>query len=492
MLIEPALVAELIKRTAPRDFLDPLNREAVGVLVKLHRAGTPIDIITIKKALECSPQFADMSVAVWLAETGYAVVGTAHFEHHLSQVIEASRKRQLFDAADHARAAALNGEASSEILANLWATVEDFCRDEESGRFNLITSNQLALGDYSVNYLIPGLLVEGQPCVLGGPKKALKTSALADLAIALDTGGCFFGYFPVTRPCRVWLLSAESGIATLKETTNRICETAGYQLADRGIVFSEQLPRFSNQDHIEEMGRILQGEGFDVVMVDPAYKCMDGENAGNVFLQGSQLTPITDICQEHNATLIVAHHARSKRANPHEPLDLDDLSWAGFAEHFRQWLLVNRREPFEPGSGSHKLWLGVGGSAGHHGLWGLDIEEGTGDASTGRQWAVTVNNPSETRQASQQARVERQEADRQERKQLHLDSDRKTIVDALRKCANRIGTKTSIRDFAGINSSRFNEAFATLLQDGTFAKTSIVKGRNQTYDAYAFSPDSQE
>ena len=79
----------------------------------------------------------------------------------------------------------------------------------------------------------------GQPCILAGGKKCLKTSLLIDLGISLAMGGCFLGKLRVNRAARVGIMSGESGLATIQETARRIAAAAGYRLADiGGLVFS--------------------------------------------------------------------------------------------------------------------------------------------------------------------------------------------------------------------------------------------------------------
>ena len=134
------------------------------------------------------------------------------------------------------------------------------------------------------------MLVAGQPCMVAGPKKGMKTSLLIALAIALATGRPFLDNFAVTRPCKVIILSGESGMATLQETARRICRSMEVSLADLdNLIWSDWLPRLDNPQHLDGLERTIEETQCEVLIVDPAYLCMPGADASNLFIQGTLL-----------------------------------------------------------------------------------------------------------------------------------------------------------------------------------------------------------
>jgi hypothetical protein len=253
-------------------------------------------------------------------------------------------------------------------------------------RLSVLSSEEFAVAEYKTEWLVEDILVKGQPGVWGGPKKVLKTSTLVELAMVLgapsESGpGMFLGKFLVPKPVHVALFSGESGEHTLQETAKRIARARGLDLARAQVHWGFTLPKVASPSDLDEIRHLIKGHGFDVVIIDPLYLSLLGGGADvdprNVFSMGPVLLEFARACLDLGCTPILAHHAKkSRERDDHRPLDLDDLSYSGIAEFARQWFLINRRTPFEEGSGRHELWVKVGGSAGFSGLYGVDVDEG--------------------------------------------------------------------------------------------------------------------
>ena len=371
-----------------------------------------------------------------------------------------------------------------------WVTQKLLTAADDAGpevSFPMLTAAELNQGEYALDYLVPGLLVAGQPAIIGGGFKAMKTTLAIDLALALATVGCFLGKFRVSRRCRVALFSGESGLPVIQESARRIADAAGWNLsAVEGLFFSEALPQLANARHIGAVERFVEANEIDVVILDPLYLSLTtGGNEASLYAMGALLRPLADLCATTGTTPIVVHHLRKNRVDPHAVPELGDLAFSGIAEFARQWLLLGRREVYQPGTGQHRLWLSAGGSAGHSGCWALDVDEGVYNPDLPRTWQISVTAADEARQdaATREAAVKDQA--KADRAAAQLERDRKAIIEALGKLPNHTGTLTDIKSRCGRNTQAFNTAFAALHNDGSIVVADpIIKGRNRQYEAF--------
>jgi replicative DNA helicase len=334
-------------------------------------------------------------------------------------------------------------------------------------RIEVIHARDFATHDYRPNWLVKRVLVAGQPAVCGGRSKAMKTSNLVDLAVSLGTGTPFLGHFDTDRTT-VAILSGESGAFTIQETAKRVAQARGVSLADADVYFVFTLPYITRLADVDATARMIEEVHAKVLIVDPAYLCLLGGDAGgrqasNVFDMGPLLLRLSDIGNKTGSTIILCHHCKKTTDMSREkfdPPDLEELSMAGFHEWARQWLLIGRRERFEPGTGLHKLWLNVGGSVGFSGTWSVDIDEGViADDFSGRKWDVSVG--SMTDAAEEKKREQDRKAD-EKRRATEWDREVK-VTKALRVHKEGL-TRRQLREETGLNAPAIASAVMSLFQ----------------------------
>jgi hypothetical protein len=364
-----------------------------------------------------------------------------------------------------------NGGYSLDYCPECKKDAEEAERVANLYRFTPMNSAAFACADFTLKWLIKRLLVAGQPCILGGPKKALKTSLLIDLALSLGSGTSFLGQFTAYKKIRTVVISGESGPHTIQETARRVALAKGIDLAAADVLWDFRLPQLANAIELAELGRGIKESGAEVCIVDPLYLTLlagqgqQGLQATNLFDMGPLLLRVADTCLKAGATPILAHHAKKGRTNGYEPLDLDELAFSGVAEFARQWLLLSRREAYEPGTGIHRLWLSAGGSIGHGGLWALDVAEGhLDDDFHGRGWEVSVMTAGDSREAQKDVR-EDQKAERQKQKDKADDTALLLAIDRLDPQREGAGY-TKARESARFDSGRMTRAVDRLSGEG--------------------------
>jgi hypothetical protein len=342
-------------------------------------------------------------------------------------------------------------------------------------RFRPVDSLTFFAQERCHTWVIQRLLVERELAVIGGPKKCLKTSLLLDLAISLASGTPFLGAFQVYQPVSVAVLSGESGEVTIEQAARRICHARGLDPASLNLSWQFTLPKLSSLADLEELREGLKAEGIRVVLIDPLYLCLmadSGKDAANLFDVGPLLLAVARACLEANCTPILAHHSR-KALSMDQPMELDDLSFAGIAEAARQWILLNRRTRFDAETGTSKLYLSVGGSAGQSGEWHVDVCEGVlGGDMSGRKWEVSVMPAGEGIQLEKAAASSQKD---QQRDQAAQADEFKVMqaIDAAAGMGEQPPTARKIRELAKLSNDKAGGAITRLLHQRLIEEVSV-------------------
>lgn len=251
------------------------------------------------------------------------------------------------------------------------------------------------------------------------------------------------------------------------------------------------LPQLSDPNDMEVLRERIAEHRLEVIVIDPTYLCLLKGNvnvqAASMFDMGPLLANIAELCLEAGATPQLVHHYRKPpvfrngkyngNGKEADPPELEDLAFAGFGEFARQWMLLGRRQPFDPDTGHHALWLNVGGSAGHTGLYGVDVTEGRmDDAFQGRRWEPHVRTLSEL----MAAKLEEKDHRGDERTQRTKANRRHKLLDALRQFPDG-RTLTALAKLAGVDNAVAELLLRELVVEGLVAECDVVcnGGRSQ-------------
>ena len=473
LLLDPDNIPAISRLLAPRHFYNEHNKLAYRALLDLHAKGAVDDTLLLAELKTHSMNGFDWEV--YLLEAGQAVAVPGHADRYADLVIDAARQRRFISTAEDALLKARQGRVD-EAIVSLQADVGDI-KSPTQVTFTGLSAAELHKSEYRIETLVDDILVVGQPMIIGGAQKTLKTTIAWDLAISLAMGLPFLNHFQTHRTARVGYMSGEGGLPVLQDVGRRVYANKQISMDDlSSLIVCDRLPQLDQASQLEALGEFLQSSELEFVFLDPIYLCMSGADAGNVLSMGERLNAVNTTCQENGVTPILIHHVKKNRADPTAAIELTDLSWSGFAEFCGQWLLISRRAPYAPNPrGLHELLITSGSRTGHGGRWGVNVEEGVTGTDAGRYWWTEVIDLDQIHEQKQQAAESARQAKQGDRAQ----ADAQSVVDFLYKHPGG-ETKNVIRDAVGLSGARIGAAINWLIGNEMITPSEVHRESRKT------------
>ncbi|MCC9607630.1 AAA family ATPase [Blastopirellula sp. JC732] len=361
--------------------------------------------------------------------------------------------------------------------------------------FRTLTTEELFAEQKPREWLIANFLTRNEPAVLVGPSKTLKSSLAVDLCAALASGGKFLNHFAAEKPVRVGFASSSQQQQTLSDLTQRWGEARQAAPNRNNLMWLLTTDDPADPETLGKLRDWITTHELEVVVIDAIRLSSTGKRK-----QAEALRTLAQCCLDNGATPILCVQTRKEM----KPGKLDAAILAGSLDFAQQWLLVNRRQNYAPGSGEHRLWLTLGGYAGQGGEWGVDVDEGrltdVGQAvpaemdrlarraagtacpttTTGRRWKTIVHD----------ADALQDEAERW--KDAAMDERmRSRIRLAMTDLGEAHATKLRVRENCGMNGTKFARAWDRMVAAGEIEK--IVNEKQFYYPRYRLiTPSTDE
>ncbi len=139
-------------------------------------------------------------------------------------------------------------------------------------------------------------------------------------------------------------MSAEIGIAGLRERATEVAAAKGFDLRDVPMHWSIQCPNVANILQLDALERFIEEKQLAMLGIDPSYLafCEAADKASNYIAMGRLLLGLTRTIDKTGCSIILLNHNRHGRGTlkKFDPPELSEISYAGFAEWARFWLLL--------------------------------------------------------------------------------------------------------------------------------------------------------
>lgn len=159
--------------------------------------------------------------------------------------------------------------------------------------------------------MVAGLVHRGSKVMLGGGSKSFKTWCLMDLGLSVATGAPWWGLR--TTQSRVLYVNFELQPWSFEARTRSICEAKRIPLVGAGA--PENFVSWHLRGYASDLSELIPqflvntvGSGFDMIILDPIYKCLgDRDENANGEVAGL-LNEVEALAVRSDAAVVFGHH----------------------------------------------------------------------------------------------------------------------------------------------------------------------------------------
>jgi len=154
--------------------------------------------------------------------------------------------------------------------------------------------------------LVQGILSKGCKLVIGGPSKAKKTWVMIDLAISVANGAPWLSI--ETEPGKVLYMNFELKKRTLQQRALKILEAKRLEHFDDVTFWNLRGKATDIANLVDRVLIRLKRRKFDLIIVDPIYKCLGGRDENKANDMADFLNNLERLSEESGAAIALAAH----------------------------------------------------------------------------------------------------------------------------------------------------------------------------------------
>lgn len=322
--------------------------------------------------------------------------------------------------------------------------------------------------DAETDWLVDDIFAADQPTVFGAASKATKTTQLTDLSVALATKTPWLNSFAVSKSRSVLFITGESNARGASKRVQRALTSRGMDwpdIAGKLRVEAIEFPNFPSPSDRQAIANDIQKFGFEVVIVDPLYRGLQGLDTFRMAEMGEAIIQFVKAC--HPASVIISHHVTKNAAREMGPPALEDLSGAGLAESAGNWWLLGRNEQYKFDK-RHDLSVVFGGRDEQAGIRRIIFDE--------TKWTFEVSDGQDMKEQRQKESANK----KQLAKEATIREARAGILHCLANI-KEAKPKGWIEDRSGHPQAATRAAIADMLNDETLIEQIYIdpRGRQQ-------------